>query len=827
VLPSIFRIDNGNLQVGFGTGFLITDDLVITCAHVCLGVEVADSLSLCYEDDEVKGTLIQKDEEFDIALIKIPPNKKYEEAMFTTRIGHNDDVRILGYNSRDNKKPIDQIGKIQDNDSNQQRRIVWTGTKIIDGYSGGPLLNDKNGYVIGMVDRSQSSYLAEGGFAIHHALIKERCAISQIDIKYAPSARIISSSEKVSEIEERVANISFFPRQLSLQGNSVDFDTFLDRIEVKSKKLIYGIGGLGKSILLNKAFLFLTEKDPLAFHVYFDVKEWDNNYGSALLTGNTEEKLETLCLGFNLRIQINELKSKDKNVYVYLDGINEFPDSGVRNAALDVIDRLSLYSNVTVLATSRHLDRELKNWEGHEVSKVDIAFVQSTMKKHFGRNDYDFKTLEYLTIPFFLDIVIRTNDDKITTYSNFIYEHTLNTLSPVEQSEVLEMLSDLTFKNYLEERVFKFRLDTIDEHSIAKKILKLKENYYEFEHHLIYEFFVSHKMSRDESTWNHDVFDKMTFDNKMSFELMQMTLEQISEQEKSEKFLLSLYDWSFYATLHCLYYVDSTYPVQFAKALIIVLSEKLFDRFVHTRKKAIKYLERLFKKFKINGISFSLEEEDIASMSNEQARKYFSEIINSNSDSFQSGNYKEWFGFFSKAETVIEESVLQKITSKHSLWGWSAASFVRRFKYSPTNESQLRAMLFSVENRITKWRIAHSMGTCSQDPSIHLLKDQLREPQYKWVKYGIIRSLTEIALFELNNGDFETLLEELFIIFNGNPFESIVSDEFRSCLTTRVDSIKHPFLIQKFESKISSCENDEKTKWTETYEQFKKHNGIR
>jgi hypothetical protein len=833
ITPAIFRINNDTLEIKFGSGFLINQNIVLTCWHCVKNFSIGSSLNLTDETlKDNEGLLIASDPDSDLALIRLQNHFTDGNAVFTNRWRKRETIRVRGFNSSFDNKPLDTIGNIQF--ANYQH-IAFNGDKIIDGYSGGPLINDENGCVIGIVNLTKNNYYPEGGIAISHHEIEKFCMQSGIIINYQKSTNENIAALLHAEMKKELDKIEvFFSRMISSKGTQVT-DEGLTAALYSSKNtcsIIWGIGGLGKSILLKKIITDFTSKDSEGFHIYLNVKDWQANRTNDIKKNTTfDVKVEHLLMGFQSPFTAKQLETSERK-YIYLDGANEFADSELRRSVLDLLNYMSRQFGATVIVTSRYLDSELKGWISYIINKIDSVTLSKLLTDKFGTvGKLTQKNLDYLSIPFFLNIALLNSSPDIKSYSDFIYTHTLKNIPDAKKEAVLDELSKLAFDNYFTPERFRFSESDINilaaDLCVQDEILRQREDHFAFEHHLIYEFFVANQLSKSSNFWNRNTYDVASLDNKMSFELMQMTLEKMPSEQDGEKLLLSLYDWSFYATLHCLWYVDrqDKYPEQLAKALILLLSEKLYDRFMHTRNQVVKYLERLYNKFNIIGLSGSFNSDNILTLSNEKAAEAYRIIINQNAPSFLGSAYEEWYTFFSREFLTLEENDLKQIKHESSIRGWSTANVIRRHTYSDKNELQLRTMLEFTEDNIIKWRIVHAMGQCRENDSVEALMNTLINYPYKWVKYGAIRSLMEIVIFGLDLESASTLLHRIFEVFKTHTFDETVIEEFRTCLATQMSEDKVAIVNAEIETfRTDIIDSDTTTKWRETYEQFRKYN---
>ena len=50
-------------------------------------------------------------------------------------------------------------------------------------------------------------------------------------------------------------------------------------------------------------------------------------------------------------------------------------------------------------------------------------------------------------------------------------------------------------------------------------------------------------------------------------------------KKKGKYFLTAVYNWNFNAVLHCFAKVDNQYPVEFARVILLIIAEKIFEQF--------------------------------------------------------------------------------------------------------------------------------------------------------------------------------------------------------------------------------------------------------
>jgi serine protease Do len=148
------RHDYGTTKDVVGTGVIVDEHgYAITNRHVVLG---ADRLSVTLADGtELAATLHASDSKYDLAILKLPGNRKYHELRF----GPGSDLLVgetviavgnpLGYTNTVTTGIISAIGREVEVNEVMLKNIIQHSASINPGNSGGPLLNI-NGELIGI-----------------------------------------------------------------------------------------------------------------------------------------------------------------------------------------------------------------------------------------------------------------------------------------------------------------------------------------------------------------------------------------------------------------------------------------------------------------------------------------------------------------------------------------------------------------------------------------------------------------------------------------------------------------------------------------------------
>ena len=148
--------DNDAIILGYGTGFYINENHIITNNHVidgCKNIITQNGLLIN------KLTVVASDELNDLAVLKTNKSVNYYANIANYNLEKNDKVHILGYPGGSYKYKIADIinadaqvpvGPPQFSKKFEQRKIIFTDS-VRPGNSGGPVI-DQQGNLVGVVD---------------------------------------------------------------------------------------------------------------------------------------------------------------------------------------------------------------------------------------------------------------------------------------------------------------------------------------------------------------------------------------------------------------------------------------------------------------------------------------------------------------------------------------------------------------------------------------------------------------------------------------------------------------------------------------------------
>ena len=266
VAPAVVMVSTKSIQSingwfqqeteGMGSGFIInTDGYILTNYHVIEGAkEVTVTLS---DGREVKASVVNYDENQDVAMIKINENI---EVPGVVELGDSDalqpgeEVLAIGnplskeLSSTLTKGIVSALNRSVETETGVNTNLIQTDAAINSGNSGGPLINTK-GQVVG-INTLKASDGAEGiGFAIPIDDVKDKIeSLSKPILNLGVSIRVITSDmAKQLNLEEGlyIVEVNEFspaekaglrPGDLIVKADGKRVKTFEELQEVKNSK---------------------------------------------------------------------------------------------------------------------------------------------------------------------------------------------------------------------------------------------------------------------------------------------------------------------------------------------------------------------------------------------------------------------------------------------------------------------------------------------------------------------------------------------------------------------------------------------------------------
>jgi hypothetical protein len=256
-----------------------------------------------------------------------------------------------------------------------------------------------------------------------------------------------------------------------------------------------------------------------------------------------------------------------------------------------------------------------------------------------------------------------------------------------------------------------------------------------FMHHWVHDYLASRFVIGQPELWNfnnrHRVLDILTF-GANSFDAIAFALE-LSSGDASGEFLQAVYDWNPYAAGYALAEAkigSDHVPDDVRLIILAMLAEKRFDRHFLSARRASDALDLL-------------SDPDAKSMRAVTSLDGLAELISAVEP--PSETFAKWRGFFTlKRDQTAPDEIVQALTLENSVIGWTAANVLKRLKMT---DALVAAVLSTAnhERPVVRWRAVHAMGGFTIERFVAELFIRLTQDLDENVRYGAIRSLTEVA----------------------------------------------------------------------------------
>lgn len=549
-----------------------------------------------------------------------------------------------------------------------------------------------------------------------------------------------------------------FGPTFAMEGESaVSVDSLVDKTKLMKRLILRGYAGGGKSAILRKCANRLLDEHFVP--VIINLKKWTLEDSESLNAAfdqnkNVEEKFD-----FLLKVSITDLNQKmldsfpeQFHKFIMVDGLNEVYG---RNTTHEILALLDDYVRAKapflyVIVTDRLVQREAvpPEWKTAELLLLGLDEVHKQVGDTvWGRLSGSDK--ELLRVPYYLDYALKSGSTKLgsaaKTHESFFKDSFFKKQNKFDEAG-LNQLAKAAFEAYREYKSPSFRAerfrseigDTLWGDLLESGVVIVSDNDARFDHQLKHDYLASRHLASHEDLWNSTAFDVVTFESK-SFEPLVMTLEQLPTTDQGDKFLKTVYDWNWVATVKCLTTTSSDHkPFSGAMEIFVaaVVAEKQFDPIRPTRRRAWAQLRELPPA--LSGLFIKAQGIDD-----------LFHIVNA----FQSDApwFMVWRGLFTRNnDPPLREEEIRKIAGDDSILGWTASNVIKRFKLTDPDLRQLRGVYDAADaiqtqlGNAIKWRVVHALGRFDTIENADLLFRALDDESHL-VQFGAARSLVEMA----------------------------------------------------------------------------------
>jgi len=559
-------------------------------------------------------------------------------------------------------------------------------------------------------------------------------------------------------------------------------------------------GGSGKSFALYELVMASVAWGTLP--VLINTVEGGASITRAFGESTVKEKLEALfdecvsMVGFDF---FQKARENDDPVLLIIDGLNE-ASTDVDKIINLAVNTANNFANVRVVIVDR---MTLRRDHGDFFRLATVApLAADTVQPvipDFAGSDADFQRL--LRIPFFLDLFRESEDAKpgkrtriLQEYVGWLLKDQQGGQNQAAQAErALRALAKIAFEAYrgggqtLTSEMFRSVAVKLDPQWLADRGLLRKSSgasAFVFRHQLVHDFlasqhFLTERMDADTTNLN-----ILTL-SRRSWDALVLALEDLSAVE-ADKLLVDIYNWDHGVTLSCL--VETRYDPNdaLATAICAVLSEKLEDTFLHTRRRT---QERVWALKRFLGTEGDLS-----------LAVTLAQIRGAENRFLETPLHQWWLAF--TAEAVTPE-LWRALIGVDPLAGWSAATAFRRILSQtddPESAPVLELLLIlydALRNQAgpgmpgpIRWRIVHVLGRFRQAVS-QLISIGCDSGENDDIRYGAFREVIEIAARSPSQ-EGARILAALAGNIGAAPVSTRALSAFRSCAILKERSSEEP-----------------------------------
>jgi HEAT repeats len=512
----------------------------------------------------------------------------------------------------------------------------------------------------------------------------------------------------------------------------------LDTSLQTGRVILQAEGGSGKTTILQQLFKLAVGDGILP--VLISLRDWQAPHLEAWRTyAGSDLRLMGVLLGELGRPQLSELAltptyGTDRSV-ILLDGLNEVP----ADLGGEIIRTLDSFAqrvpSAGVIISDRLARRPLRpgRWDFATVAEVGGPAV------HQLRASVGERSNRLLRTAYFLDRALRDGVEAATSSQS--WRAYFSSLAQLSEKQV-QKAAQAAFEAYerYESRLFDPDVfaraagsDVLRALIEAGAIISADDGLAYFSHHLQHDYLAAVHVSRRQRLWNSDAFDVISL-HASSFDAPAMILEQLESEAAADRFLRRIYDWNFYAAAYVLAKGGQRGAVHVSEAMrtaiLALLAEKRWDPIEATAERVTDAL-RIFRSEEANAFLRASSLAEVFKLV--QAAQ---------------GETAEWFDhwrrlFVTPAGSALREIDISALEDEDSLMGWTLANVLKRVQLQPEQQAILRGVLLS-DDKTTRWRAAHALGAHPSPENAAALLGAL-DDGYRWVRYGAIRSVVELA----------------------------------------------------------------------------------
>jgi HEAT repeats len=437
-------------------------------------------------------------------------------------------------------------------------------------------------------------------------------------------------------------------------------------------------------------------------------------------------------------------------VIMMVDGLNEVP-RGTAEPVLAAVDELARrYPFLSVLISDRLVRRpiDLDRWKLATVLPLQEEVIRNVWTEAHESHGLP-QVLGLLSRPFFLDTALVT-DITASTESATIDAYFAQRVG-VSQSD-LAGLAETAFVAYAT-----YQGRTMPEGWLRKRIkrsvfgrlietdtIRTSRKRAWFTHHLLHDFLAARSLTTRDTEWGPRAFDIVTL-AAASFDSLRLTVEQLPDVATADTLIRHVYDWNYYGAAYAL--VPGFVSEETRTVILAMLADKKWDPVWAT-------VVQVTDALRFDG---SVTAQQLLEAN---SREGLFDIVR------RLGSSKVWFTqwvelFSTPDGTVVDNTTVEDLRTEDSITSWTLANVLRRCHLDESGMQSLLDMT-SDNSAVIRWRAVHALGAHPSDQTAQALRHCLEDPD-RWVRYGAIRSIVEVASrtseTQLRDNVFEWLMQ--------------------------------------------------------------------
>jgi hypothetical protein len=268
--------------------------------------------------------------------------------------------------------------------------------------------------------------------------------------------------------------------------------------------------------------------------------------------------------------------------------------------------------------------------------------------------------------------------------------------------------------------------------NLRRETLIVHDDIAYFDHHLKHDYLAAVYLAANPKLWDEDTYNRVTF-SASSFEVLAMTLDLLETEAAADAFVRAVYDWNPYGAAYSVaegrYRGRARVSASMELILLAVIADRQWDPILATAQRSRDAL-RLF--------GTPQAQQLLAAPSPEAVWAYVSTAPKGNED------FERWRNLFTRASGKPTKAGDIGLLMEDSVIGWTASNVLKRLRLSMMEQLHVRK-LTRTGSRVVRWRAVHTLGAFPSRSNARALLDVLETDEYRWARYGAIRSLVELA----------------------------------------------------------------------------------